>query len=126
MDDKTRDVLDELFAFKIGELVYFRTAAGGVLGREHPSMYQITERRLQQCPGGIQQTYCIDGRWCAEIELTVDLPIGRKLTGAEAEGIRSYRKMTATASWSDMIPETKKATDKGDGKDVVSGVPDQS
>lgn len=102
MEDKTRDVLDELFSFKMGDLVYFRTAAGGILGREHPAMHQITERRLQQCPGGLQKSYVISGHVHQEIELTTELPIGRKLTDEEAEGVQDYRKRTSSANWSDM------------------------
>ena len=119
MDHKTRDVLDELFAFEIGDLVYFRKAAGGILGRDNPAMHQITERRLVQCPGGIQKSYVINGHVMQEIELTAELPIGRVLTDAEADGIRDYRERTATANWSNVpswLHETKKSpADEGDG-----------
>ena len=117
MDDKTRDVLDALFAFKIGELVYFRTAAGGILGQGHPVTHQITTRHFEQCSGGVQQSYTIGRRVYQEIELTAELPIGRNLTDAEAQGIRDYREKTRPGNWSDIpswLPETKKAPGKGD------------
>ena len=102
-----KEFLDALFEFEIGQLVYAKTAAGGVAGRDHPVMYQITERRLVQCPGGIQKSYVVGGHLHQEIELTRDIPIGRKLTDEEAESIRDYREKTRTTNWSNLawLPE---------------------
>ena len=85
MDDKTKEVLDAVFKFKLGEIVYYRSANDTIVGVGKPHGHVIVERRLHHCTGGIQQSYVIHGRNVQEIELTSQRPVPRKMTADEFE-----------------------------------------
>ena len=81
--------LDRIFEFKLAEVVYLRMAIDCVYGINKPTPHVITERRLQQCPGGLQKSYVIGAIVFQECELTRDMPAMRPATGDELDAMRS-------------------------------------
>lgn len=118
MDLKTKEVLDALFEFELGEIVYFRSAKDTIIGVDRPNGYVIVERRLHQCLGGLQQSYVIGGKSVHEIELTRDRPASRKMTETEVEGRSLVDQLHRRASWSAFsasMDAPRKAKDDAEG-----------
>jgi hypothetical protein len=59
MNEKMIPILDECFTFKIGDAVTLKIFEG-VMEKKYPRMI-VTERLLQQCPGGVQKHYKVQG-----------------------------------------------------------------
>ncbi len=61
-------------AFEIGELVYFKGAIYNT--HQTPNRYMVVERYVNECHGGIQRLYKLEGITVqvAEIALTRDVP----------------------------------------------------
>jgi len=93
------------FQFEIGDFVYFRSARND---REHvPSRYLVMERYAQQCHGGVQRLYKLDGDFAKlvpEICLTREEP--------------AYDSSRERYSWRAFKAEADKLAEKKENKDV--------
>ena len=57
MSDPSK-VLDQLFQFGVGDIVYFKTAPHN--RDKYPNRFMVVERFVQQCHGGVQFLYKLD------------------------------------------------------------------
>ncbi len=83
--------LSAIFAFEIGDFVYFKTAEHNE--RQAPQKHMVMERHIQECHGGVQTLYSIGGisGLVPSIALTAKKPPYEK---SEAELMReSYMRM---------------------------------
>ena len=89
-------VLSGEFKYEIGDMVYFRTASHR--DGHRPKRFLIIERFLQQCHGGVQMLYKLDGSsegigsLIPEIALTPDEPPFERVSDAELEWAKSVIK----------------------------------
>jgi hypothetical protein len=101
------------FQFEIGELVYFKAAAHNSSHR--PRRFVIYERHVQECSGGVQKLYRLDGcdRLAVEIVLTTKEPPYRPISEEEiAQRIELVRAETVAQRWAYRDAATKKVTHK--------------
>lgn len=110
------------FVYEIGDIVFFRASQHCAGSRPKP--FLITERVAQECHGGVQQLYRMDGRpdLVSEVALSHDEPPYRPMVPAAVDdGIKSEAQaaLARDARWETVRGELKKAREAAEaGKET--------